>query len=198
MKNVLIFFFVVLAVSSFELETLEETLEKRHRPSPLCPDNCNTVSFDNCNYCDCSNPRTPVCTKISCEANTIVPRYCVYTRVIREKCPSCCSVYNNGCQECLCKKDRNGYYMICDNRVCITQGIPFCQECTFPKVWNECGSPCPLTCDNQSPICIEKCVPRCECPSDRPFELLCPRGNCLCNSSKECLDLDLDFDSDSD
>jgi hypothetical protein len=35
--------------------------------------------------------------------------------------------------------------------------------CTNGMVWNECGSACPPTCENKTPICTKQCVAKCEC-----------------------------------
>ena len=47
--------------------------------------------------------------------------------------------------------------------------------CHGGRVWKECGSSCEFTCAGK-PICTDSCIPKCECPSDRPiFE----RGRCI-------------------
>ena len=37
-------------------------------------------------------------------------------------------------------------------------------ECEGDLIFNECGSPCERTCDEQNPICIQMCEAKCECP----------------------------------
>jgi hypothetical protein len=41
--------------------------------------------------------------------------------------------------------------------------------CTGGQIWNDCGSACTRTCDNQNPMCTDQCVPRCQCPNDKPI-----------------------------
>jgi len=38
--------------------------------------------------------------------------------------------------------------------------------CPGNQEWNDCGSPCTKVCWNRSNVCIEICVPKCECPKD--------------------------------
>ncbi|KAH6896022.1 hypothetical protein B0T10DRAFT_558185 [Thelonectria olida] len=38
-------------------------------------------------------------------------------------------------------------------------------KCTGGKVWTDCGSPCPPTCQNPNPVCIQMCVEACQCPT---------------------------------
>ena len=42
-----------------------------------------------------------------------------------------------------------------------------CVDCTGGKEWQECGTACPLTCDNhdQFQICTLQCVQGCFCPA---------------------------------
>ncbi|XP_015434703.1 PREDICTED: von Willebrand factor-like [Dufourea novaeangliae] len=53
-------------------------------------------------------------------------------------------------------------------------------ECPENEVWNECGSACPLTCDdlwNPEPrMCIALCIPRCVCVDDFVRN---DNGNCI-------------------
>ncbi|XP_073968282.1 chymotrypsin inhibitor-like [Bombus fervidus] len=37
-------------------------------------------------------------------------------------------------------------------------------SCPANEVWNDCGTACPLTCEDPNPgICTVQCVPGCEC-----------------------------------
>jgi len=40
------------------------------------------------------------------------------------------------------------------------------QGCPGGQEWNDCGSPCTKVCWDRAPMCIEMCVPKCECPKD--------------------------------
>jgi hypothetical protein len=42
-------------------------------------------------------------------------------------------------------------------------------RCTGGRTFMSCASACTKTCDNQSPICTEQCVPRCQCPASTPY-----------------------------
>lgn len=52
-------------------------------------------------------------------------------------------------------------------------------ECINGQVYNECGSACPATCDNQDPICIQVCVSGCECPSTQVSVLFYFESQCV-------------------
>lgn len=55
-------------------------------------------------------------------------------------------------------------------------------ECTGGQVWHECGSRCTRTCDSPTPMpCILVCVPRCECPAEKP---VWHEGACI--EAEEC------------
>lgn len=36
-------------------------------------------------------------------------------------------------------------------------------------MWNECGMACLKTCADPNPMCTKNCVPRCQCPTDKPI-----------------------------
>ena len=40
----------------------------------------------------------------------------------------------------------------------------YIETCSGAKVYRTCGSACPATCDNPSPICTFQCVTGCFCP----------------------------------
>lgn len=42
------------------------------------------------------------------------------------------------------------------------------ETCSGGQEWNECGSACVSTCNDPNPMCTKECVPRCQCPADRP------------------------------
>jgi len=49
-------------------------------------------------------------------------------------------------------------------------------ECTGGQTWHDCGLDCNSTCQEPNPYCTELCVPRCQCPLDRP---LLHNGKCI-------------------
>ena len=53
----------------------------------------------------------------------------------------------------------------------IKKPILAADECTDGKVWNQCGTACPTTCDNlgEAVMCTLQCVAGCYCPSDKPI-----------------------------
>ncbi|KAK2158337.1 hypothetical protein NP493_1803g00014 [Ridgeia piscesae] len=59
---------------------------------------------------------------------------------------------------------------------CVHMQRPMRARCPRGQVWNDCGSACTATCRKPNPICMKMCVPRCECPSQRPI-LHC--GRCI-------------------
>lgn len=46
---------------------------------------------------------------------------------------------------------------------------PAAPMCADGLVWNDCGSACNKTCAEPSVVCIELCVPRCECSGEMPI-----------------------------
>jgi hypothetical protein len=55
-------------------------------------------------------------------------------------------------------------------------------ECSGGRVWRECGSRCTRTCDSPAIMpCVLMCVPRCECPGEKP---IWHEGACI--EAEEC------------
>ncbi len=52
----------------------------------------------------------------------------------------------------------------------------FCLACPPDETFNQCGTACEGTCQNQFPFCNKKCVPGCFC---RPSFVRAPAGNCI-------------------
>ena len=40
--------------------------------------------------------------------------------------------------------------------------------CPGDMLWNDCGSSCNSTCTEPLPMCAQVCIPRCQCPLDKP------------------------------
>ena len=43
------------------------------------------------------------------------------------------------------------------------------KTCSGGQVWNDCGAACLSTCEDPNPICTKNCVPRCQCPVEKPI-----------------------------
>ena len=90
----------------------------------------------------------------------------------REGCPANCINYFDGCNWCDCDPETG--LARCTQRACSDLEIeePFCDECESNFVWNDCGSQCWTEQDCENPngvLCVDVCVPQCECPSDKPL-----------------------------
>jgi hypothetical protein len=69
--------------------------------------------------------------------------------------------------------------------------------CTGGKIFNECGTACPLTCENvgEDVLCTQQCVQGCFCPTgtiasgDACVEpASCTCANTLCSADKTCIE----------
>jgi len=86
------------------------------------------------------------------------------------QCPFGCKVYYDGCNTCFCNED--GTFRACTELACLKYNQPKCTECRGNLQWNNCTSPCFITCNNVT--CVEEkinhdCVSRCECPLSYPI-----------------------------
>lgn len=59
------------------------------------------------------------------------------------------------------------------------------ETCSGGQEWSECGLACLKTCNDPDPVCTKNCVPRCQCPADKP---IWKEGECVavsqCDSSQ--------------
>ena len=59
------------------------------------------------------------------------------------------------------------------------------ETCSGGQEWNQCGLACLRTCSDPDPVCTKNCVPRCQCPADKP---IWKEGECVavseCDSSQ--------------
>ncbi|XP_013385650.1 zonadhesin isoform X2 [Lingula anatina] len=79
-------------------------------------------------------------------------------------------------EKCECPPDKPVFH----NGQCITKSQCPIPKCSGGQVFNECGSACTRTCSDEALFCTLQCVPRCECPADRP--VLSDNGECIRDS----------------
>ena len=94
---------------------------------------------------------------------------CVLMCVAKCACPAEVPIWHNG--QCIAQAD-------CDSSsnedVVAAQGEergkqPKKPACKNGKVWKDCGSKCTRTCASPNPPCVKMCVPKCECPQEKPY-----------------------------
>lgn len=114
--------------------------------------------------CDGRNDKIP-CVEV-CTSRCIGEAGCSSHEIWNEcgsSCPRTCSnpfpFCNNQCHAtCECEPG----YLYNDKMECVSEE---CQSnfCKDHQTWNECGSVCPKTCADPTPICTEQCHGTCEC-----------------------------------
>ncbi|XP_013391189.1 zonadhesin isoform X1 [Lingula anatina] len=80
-------------------------------------------------------------------------------------CPDIRCQQDLGCDGSSLKRDSNGCPMCECQSEETTTVASVDKTCVGGMVWKECGSPCTRTCSEPSPMCIEMCAPKCECPN---------------------------------
>ena len=148
----------------------------------------------------CDDP-IPVCNKkcvARCECPADRPIWYDNECIEADKCPSenckggqvwttcgnicvkTCEAPNIQCKsrcipKCECPKERP----ILRRGKCIP--LKKCYKCRRGQEWSQCGSACTRTCLNPFPFCTRQCVPKCECPRDKPLW-----ENKRCVAQKDC------------
>ncbi|XP_068906955.1 tenascin-like [Tenebrio molitor] len=135
------------------------------------------IKRDNCpTNCD-----IPICTsnEVYEECGTLCPETC-NDKGVPKICPDVC-VEGCFCKEGFVRKSENGQCV----PVAACENVP---KCTENEEFTECGSLCPLTCDNNVPrLCPEVCLETCVCkkgyvrstlggpcvPQDSCYQVIC-------------------------
>ncbi|XP_013389196.1 SCO-spondin [Lingula anatina] len=168
-------------------------------PTPRCSTECAS-------RCECP-PEKPILRKGECVKYSQCPdeERCsggMLWTTCGSACTKTCMEPNPRCtRQCVARCQCPPSRPILWNGLCIPfDHCPVAERCPSDRVWKDCGSACPKSCDDQEPTCSKKCAQGCFCPDDAPYlsngtcvaldkcpvENQCKHGMIYSNCTSEC------------